>query len=395
MRRDEDFQTVIESSKGKPSAIDLFCGAGGISLGLQSAGFNILYAADSSKIALATYRKNFSHPSICIDLGKCSAVDLLHRAGVLKPDVDLVVGGPPCQGFSVQRIGQDDDDRNNLVMQFARLIAEIQPRYFLMENVPGLWGKRGRGQLNGFVQTMTQAGYSSEAHLINAADYGVPQIRKRIIVFGWHRITGKPISLPTPTHSSDCYGTVEAAINDLPAPSSPGDRAPTDRLHKMTRMSQLNLERLRHIPQGGGMEDLPVHLRVDCHKNGAEKIGHRYVYGRLCAARPASTITARFDSFTRGRFAHPYEHRNITLREGARLQTFPDTFEFAGNQEEITAQIGNAVPPLLAYQLAASIAEAVEGNNKANNDERRASGSTLLATSSSAQLSLALAEPNR
>jgi DNA (cytosine-5)-methyltransferase 1 len=109
------------------------------------------------------------------------------------------------------------------------------------------------------------------------------------------------------------------------------------------------------IPQGGGFESLPVELRVNCHKNGAAKIGHRYVYGRLSPENPAGTITARFDSFTRGKFAHPYDHRNITLREGARLQTFPDTHFFAGSQEEIAALIGNAVPPLLARVLGEAI----------------------------------------
>jgi DNA (cytosine-5)-methyltransferase 1 len=105
------------------------------------------------------------------------------------------------------------------------------------------------------------------------------------------------------------------------------------------------------IPPGGGMEDLPVELRVDCHKNGAKRIGHRFVYGRMAPDRPAPTITARFDSFTRGKFGHPVEPRNITLREGARLQTFPDSFKFVGTQEEIAALIGNAVPPLLAQKL--------------------------------------------
>jgi DNA (cytosine-5)-methyltransferase 1 len=126
----------------------------------------------------------------------------------------------------------------------------------------------------------------------------------------------------------------------------------SDPLHFRTNLSELNLERLRHIPPGGGFEDLPVELRVNCHKNGASKIGHRYVYGRLAPDRPAGTITARFDSFTRGKFAHPLEDRNITLREGARLQTFPDTFRFSGTQEEIAAQVGNAIPPLLATTIA-------------------------------------------
>ena len=116
-------------------------------------------------------------------------------------------------------------------------------------------------------------------------------------------------------------------------------------------MSDLNLQRLRLIPPGGGFEDLPVAMRVNAHKNGAERIGHRNVYGRLAPDRPAGTITARFDSFTRGKFAHPFEDRNITLREGARLQTFDDDFVFLGTREEIAALIGNAIPPLLAKAI--------------------------------------------
>jgi DNA (cytosine-5)-methyltransferase 1 len=121
-------------------------------------------------------------------------------------------------------------------------------------------------------------------------------------------------------------------------------------------MSKLNEERIRLIPPGGGFEDLPVAMRAKCHRNGAAKIGHRAVYGRLSADSPAGTITARFDSFTRGRFGHPWEPRNITLREGARLQTFPDSHLFFGNQEEVAAQIGNAVPPTLAAAITTTIA---------------------------------------
>jgi DNA (cytosine-5)-methyltransferase 1 len=231
-----------------------------------------------------------------------------------------------------------------------------------MENVPGLAGKRGGSLLDTFMDAVAASGYEAEAKLVNAADYGVPQVRKRIIVVGWHRQLGRPIPFPRPTHTSANYLTVWDAIGDLPSPASPGQKILPDPLHKGTRLSELNRERLKHIPPGGGMQDLPVHLRVDCHKAGAEKIGHRYVYGRLDAERPSSTITARFDSFTRGRFAHPREDRNITLREGARLQTFPDSFLFAGNQEEIAAQIGNAVPPRLAQAVGTALRDGAPDN---------------------------------
>lgn len=366
----------------QPTAIDLFCGAGGMSLGLQQAGFSVVCAADVWRIAVDTYEQNFAHPVICTDLASCSASELKHLSGIGDLPVDIVVGGPPCQGFSIQRIGPDADYRNNLVFEFARLVTEIAPTFFMMENVPGLLGKRGHLVLDSFFERIDAAGYEAEAHIVNAADYGVPQIRRRVIVFGWKRGKGRPISLPLPTHSSQTHATVWDGIGDLPAPTAPGRHPAADPMHRVGRLSELNQQRLKHIPPGGGMQDLPVELRVNCHKSGAENIGHRYVYGRLAPDRPASTITAGFDSFTRGRFAHPREDRNITLREGARLQSFPDSFRFAGNQEEIAAQIGNAVPPRLAQVLAGAFLSVV------NTSSTFALRSSLAGTRSVAQPSL-------
>ena len=344
-----------------PVAVDLFCGAGGFTTGLLRAGFNVVCAVDSWNKAVESYRLNFEHPCLDTDIAELTGKEIRSAAGIGKRDVDLVVGGPPCQGFSIQRIGPDSDSRNNLILQYARLLEELSPRMFVMENVLGLLGKRGRPLIDAFLAHMTDAGYEAEAHVVNAAEYGVPQVRKRVIVVGWRKKEVAPFVLPAPTHAPAKMRTVQDAIGDLPAPSEVGRFGP-DPLHKKTRLSPLNQERLRHIPPGGGMEHLPVELRVDCHKGGADRIGHRYVYGRLAADRPAATITARFDSFTRGRFAHPAEDRIITLREGARLQTFPDDFRFAGNQEDIAAQIGNAVPPALAEVIAGAIRRHLNGD---------------------------------
>lgn len=254
----------------------------------------------------------------------------------------------------MQRIGVDVDDRNVLVLEFARLIRELAPRMFLMENVPGLLGKRGRATASAFEQSASDAGYDFLVERVNAADFGVPQVRRRVLYVGWRRgergFTFPPARLEPASHR-----TVWDAIGRLPTPAPPGATS-RDRLHQRSRLSPLNVERLKLIPPGGGFEDLPVNLRAECHKNGAERIGHRNVYGRLAADRPAGTITARFDSFTRGKFAHPFEHRNITLREGARLQTFPDSHRFSGSREEIAALIGNGVPPKLAEVVARAIA---------------------------------------
>jgi DNA (cytosine-5)-methyltransferase 1 len=152
---------------------------------------------------------------------------------------------------------------------------------------------------------------------------------------------------------------VREAISDLPSPPSDGALHAEIANHaREARLSALNLERLQHIPPGGGRENLPEHLQLPCHKNNPTH-RHTDVYGRLEWDRPSGTITARFDSFTRGRFAHPVEHRSLTLREGARLQTFPDDFHFEGNREEVARQIGNAVPPLLAEALGKALMQTV------------------------------------
>ncbi|TIT20143.1 MAG: DNA cytosine methyltransferase [Mesorhizobium sp.] len=338
----------------KLRALDLFCGAGGISHGLTAAGFEIVAAIDNWKPALKSYQSNFpTHRLLSCDLGNLDQRQWkeLRSLGTL----DLITGGPPCQGFSIQRIGKNDDDRNGLILAFSHLVANLRPRMFLMENVPGLLGHRGRLIAEDFIQEIRNAGYDLHHRVIDAASFGLPQLRRRVFFVGWLRDSVAPYEFPAALYSEHEYKSVRDAIGDLPSP--PGDFSPAngDALHRRMRLSARNLERLQHIPPGGGFESLPVDLRVDCHKAGAQNIGHRSVYGRLDPDRPAGTITARFDSFTRGRFAHPWENRNISLREGARLQGFPDHYIFVGTQEEIAAQIGNAVPPLVALRLGESI----------------------------------------
>ena len=336
------------------TAVDLFCGAGGLSLGLEKAGIRVICGVDNWSAATKTYSANFRHPILAADVVDLGASQIRRFVGAVGSHVDLVVGGPPCQGFSVQRIGSDHDRRNNLVLEFARIVLDLRPRMFLMENVPGLLGKRGRPILETFELKVSSAGYRVKSALLNACEYGVPQSRRRVFICGWPR-GEREFSFPRPTHSSTDYLTVWDAIGNLAPPPKDCSPLPEDPLHRRTRLSPLNLRRLRHIPPGGGMQDLPVHLRVACHRRGAGLIGHRFVYGRLAPDQPSATITARFDSFTRGKFGHPYENRNISLREGARLQSFPDTFEFIGNQESVAALIGNAVPPVLATALGRQI----------------------------------------
>ena len=247
-----------------------------------------------------------------------------------------------------------------MVSHFARLVGEFRPKMFLMENVKGLLGRRGASLVFKFERAMRESGYDFRRAVLDAADYSVPQFLKRVFYCWWVRGEMPGFAFPKPTHLARRQ-TVRDAIGDLPLPAQ--DRiGAIDPLHVKMRLSDRNLERLKLIPPGGGFEDLPPELRVLCHRAGAAKIGHRNVYGRLDAEKPAATITARFDSFTRGKFAHPEQHRNISLREGARLQTFDDSFSFEGSQEQVAAMIGNAVPPMLAETLARAILGHLEGD---------------------------------
>lgn len=329
------------------TAVDLFCGAGGLTRGLSRAGFDVALGVDYWGPAIDSYRLNFDHPGLQADVAELSAARILRTAGLRRGELDLLAGGPPCQGFSIQRIGPDADVRNLLIMEFARLINQLEPEMFLMENVPGLLGKRGKPTASSFESHVAKAGYEFIVARVNAADFGVPQIRRRVVYIGWREGMG-PFHFPLPRLSPDSYRTVWNAIGGLPPAAAPGSPCPRVQLHESSRLSGINVERLKLIPPGGGFEHLPVELRARCHRQGPDRIGHRNVYGRLAPHQPAVTITARFDSFTRGKFAHPYEHRNITLREGARLQTFPDSHRFVGTREDIAALIGNSVPPKLA-----------------------------------------------
>lgn len=346
----------------RPTVIDLFCGAGGLTLGLQDAGFDVRAAVDNDPAAVRTYNRNLGTHAVEGAIEEISADDLMSRAGLAQGECTLVAGGPPCQGFSIQRRGDREDPRNYLVREYIKKVEEIRPVFFLMENVGGLMSKHGLPFLKGLEETARRLDYGITVRLLNAADYGVPQNRKRAFLVGWKKSAIGEFALPEPTVERP--RTVHEAIGDLPSPPADGSPHPDVANHfREARLSALNIERIKHVPMGGGRDDLPPHLHLDCHKNTSHR--HKDVYGRLHWEKPAGTITARFDSFTRGRFGHPVDHRSITIREGARLQTFPDWFVFEGNREEQARQVGNAVPPLMAQILGQGILEAIIGSAKA------------------------------
>lgn len=359
----------------RPIAADAFCGAGGLSFGLSHAGFRVAAAFDTNAHAIATYRRNLGEHGFLASVLDVTPERLL-QAGVPPADhFDLITGGPPCQGFSVQRkSGEGEEDpRNSLPLEFLKLIKGLQPPFFLFENVPGIKRRHGEAILQAFIEDAEAAGYLCHSRVLDAVNFGVPQYRKRLFIVGELSRNGESwYEFPKPTTDEKSEETkVRTALRGLPEPPDDYTEHPGVPNHRRTRLSELNIRRLRAVPQGGGMQDLPEELRVDAHKAGPDRIGHRYVYGRLHMDEPAATITARFDSFTRGKFGHPTSDRNITLREGARLQTFPDDFVFEGGQEEIAAQIGNAVPPMLAKALGLSILDAMARRAAAQAPVRR------------------------
>lgn len=341
-----------------PTAIDLFCGAGGLSLGLRLGGFSVVGAVDNDDVAVRTYRDNAGDHAISASLVELPVEELLERTGLVAGECVLLAGGPPCQGFSVKRRGARNDPRNGLLREFSRFIDGVWPRFFLVENVKGLLSRHGASYLSEFIARAASRGYHCHVGQLDAVDFGVPQFRCRVFIVGERLDEGVRFSFPNPAVMTNDWRNVRHAIGDLPSPPEDGSPHPEFRNHyREARMSRTNLERIRHVPQGGGRQDLPEHLQLPCHK-GRPTLRHIDVYGRLSWDRPSVTITARFDSFTRGRFGHPTEDRSLTLREGARIQTFPDSFVFHGNREDGARLIGNAVPPLLGRALAESILKA-------------------------------------
>ena len=337
------------------SCIDSFCGAGGLGLGLKRAGFDILLSFDIDEHCIKTINENkkyFDHPAMTADISDMLNGKILGICGLKRGELFLLAGGPPCQGFSIQRRGSDVDVRNQLVFKYAQLVDELYPKYFVMENVTGIAGKRGKTILEQLLDELKSIGYTVHIKLLDAQEYGIPQRRKRYIIVGERLDLGEHYKYPQTT---DAHHTVREIIGDLPEPPMDGTDYPGIPMHRRDRLSETNLKRIRALKPGQGRDYLPDELLADCHKIDSSVIGYRNVYGRMEWDEVAPTITARFDSFTRGKFGHPEQDRTISLREGALLQTFPKDFIFTGNKVDIARQIGNAVPPVLAEQIGKSI----------------------------------------
>jgi len=271
---------------------------------------------------------------------------MMRRTLLRGKDLDLLVVCAPCQPFSSQNQKRKGDRRARLLLQSVRFARALRPKVILFENVPGLAGKQHNHLLERLRGQLARIGYTVSAPVnVDAADFGVPQRRRRCILIAG--LPGVP-ELPAPLTPAGKRVTVRQAISDLARLGS-GKRDPNDGLHFARSHRSIALRRLKHIPQDGGDRfSLPPRMRLACH---AGHTGHPDVYGRMRWDDIAPTLTTGCTDITRGRFAHPRDNRAITLREAARLQTFPDDYRFFGNPRQVAAQIGNAVPIRLIEAL--------------------------------------------
>ena len=378
----------------KLKLIDLFCGAGGLSLGFEQEGYVCAAAIDRDSPAVRTYARNLSDRVVCRDVAP--ELEL--------PEADVIAGGPPCQGFSSAGMRRQDDSRNTLVRAFAEIVASRRPRAFVFENVEGFLTSAKGDRILDLLEPVLEAGYRVHLRKVNAANYGVPQHRKRVIAIGGlgfspafpeatHSAFGAPGASLAYRHLPRCPTLADAVRGLPPAAESPPGR-PCG--HFARCVSEADAERLRLLEPGQRMLDLPEHLwhstyrrrafrRVmdgtPSEKRGGAPVGLR----RLHADQPSKAITSGAIS----EFVHPYENRCLTLRECARIQTFPDSFVFDGTVAQASLQIGNAVPPRLARAIAASLRADIE----ASSGQRSSAGALLtFLPTLSAGMSPALAE---
>lgn len=348
----------------KFKAIDLFCGAGGLSSGLKKSGFQICLGVDIDRAALNTYKLNLKSTKILIkDIKQVTGKEITQLTGLKKHDNFLLAGCPPCQGFSNLGKRDADDEKNQLVYEYIRIIYELEPTFILMENVPGMSEGVGKEIFKKVVEALQKL-YYVEYGTLNAADYGVPQTRKRLVLHGIRKDIYKIIALksnetpikllPQPTHSQikrkgfKRWTTVGDSILDLP-PINAGETYENNGIknHKARRLSQTNIERLQEIRDNGGDKtNISENLKLECHKK--KNVSYTDTYGIIDIAKPAPTITSGCTIISKGRYCHPTQNRGLSVREAARLQSFDDEFEFVGNIGEMSLQIGNAVPPKLA-----------------------------------------------
>jgi DNA (cytosine-5)-methyltransferase 1 len=385
-----------------PIAADFFCGAGGLSLGFKAAGYRIAFANDIDPDCRGTYSYNHKRTKFFPgSIEALTAEGIFKDTDLKKGEIDVLIGGPPCQGFSINAPKRDENDaRNQLFTQYGRLVLEgLQPRVVLMENVPGMLSLQSGRFVNAIYALFGSAGYRMDHMILCAAHYGIPQERWRLFFIGT-RLKDREISFPKPKFSAPVranftggrdltwlkyiaqnsrglkqYIAVKEAISDLPplavfegseeaAYTLPPQSKYQRQLRKDSsiifnhvagRLSKQNLERIRHIKPGGSWRDIPHNL-LPIGMKRARRSDHTRRYGRIDPDGLSGTIMTKCDPHW-GSFFHYEQDRALTVREAARIQSFPDRFRFLGSKVSQYMQVGNAVPPMLAQALAEHIKE--------------------------------------
>lgn len=357
------------------TVIDLFCGAGGLSEGFRQAGFHVLAGQDYDDQAGATFATTHTEAKfVGGPIQNVTPQQLLKAAGAKRGEIDVIVGGPPCQGYSVYNHQRGvDDPRAGLFREYLRIVKGIMPRWLVMENVTGITSIADGKVVREIYDSMASLGYRVEMKVLKAEEYGVPQERRRVFFIATR--TDAPILFPEPTHGPDLlpFVTVWDAISDLPKLEN-GDKdgsrsyakrpqnsyqallrgdCTTVQNHSASRLSRVNEERMRHIPPGGSWRDIPRDL-LPAGMLRAKRSDHTKRYGRPKKTDLACTILTKCDVHW-GAYIHPVQNRSFTVREAARLQSFPDFFAFHGSNTEQFVQVGNAVPPLLGKCVAESL----------------------------------------
>ena len=342
-----------------PTMIDLFSGCGGVTLAFKNKGYKVLAAIENNDAAAATFRAN--HPEVIMyqhDIRIISPRSVLEDCKLNPGELTVLSVCAPCQPFSSQNKSKKKDSRTNLLLQMIRFVKILKPKYIFMENVSGLAKGKNLRILNSLEKALSVGlKYKlSNPEILDAANYGVPQHRERLILIGSRDDVF--VEIPNQSHyppkiaekeNRSSWVKVSDAFIGLEKLTS-GQKSTTDPLHKSRNHTPRNIERLINIPKNGGSrKSLPADLQLKCHK---DITGYNDVYGRLDFNKPSNTLTTGCTNITKGRFAHPFEDRAITPREAARLQTFPDSYIFIGSYEQITTQIGNAVPVKFAEVFA-------------------------------------------
>lgn len=351
-------------------SIDLFAGGGGLSEGLKQAGFNVVSAIENNHIAAETFRHNNKGAIVFDqDIRFVSGKEILNQCDLKKGELELLAGCPPCQGFSSLTLKYNKkDERNSLISEVARLISDLDPKSVMIENVPGIT-KKGHSFLTEFIETIEKLGYIVNYDVLQVADYGIPQDRRRFVLLAGK---GFEIKIPKPTNSKTGkndlprWTNVRDAFKGLGEPISLMKSAkrggPRQFNWHVTRdTAQINIERLKYLKPGGPRYDIPDHLRPKCHQG--KNTGFGNVYSRMSWNQTSPTITGGCTTLSKGRFGHPDKLRTISVREAARLQTFPDEFEFATDFVDHACRIiGNALPCKFAKKMSAACHQAIKLN---------------------------------